>query len=65
MKENPCEHDYVFLRQERKNVGYDRDPVWMVEDVFHCRRCLEYKRIAVERRSNRCGSTEDFVQRLV
>ncbi len=61
-----CCHKFMFIRQERKNVGYDRDPVWLVEDVFFCEQCLEYKRVAVEKRTPRRDSlTEEYVERLV
>ncbi len=46
-----CQHDFIFLRQETKNIGYDRNPTWIVEDVFFCSSCLEYKRVAVEKRT--------------
>ena len=60
-----CDHDFVFLRQERKNVGYDRNPTWIVEDLFHCRKCLAYKRVAVERRTPRTDSYDEYVTRLI
>jgi hypothetical protein len=43
-----CEHQYVFLRQEKHNIGYDRNPRWLVEDVFSCERCLTYQRVKVK-----------------
>lgn len=60
-----CQHKFVFLRQEKKNVGYDRAPEWLVEDVFYCEHCLEYKRVAVEKRIPRTDSFDEFVRRLV
>lgn len=67
MKGDICgdKHDFTFLRQERRNIGYDRSPVWLVEDVFFCSRCLEYRRIGVEKRTPRSDSlTEEYVERL-
>jgi hypothetical protein len=43
-----CEHQFVFLRQEETNIGYDRNPRWLYEDVFFCQRCLEYQRRRVK-----------------
>jgi hypothetical protein len=61
-----CEHQYEFLRQERKNMGFDRNPTWLVEDLFFCRKCLTYSRVAVEKRRPRSDSlTEDHVEKLV
>jgi len=43
MSEQPsqsCEHSYVFLRQETRNEGYQRNPNWVPYDVFFCSRCL-------------------------
>lgn len=37
-----CEHQYVYLRQEKKNEGYERNPHWVYYDVFYCERCLTY-----------------------
>ena len=68
MKGDICgkDHNFTFLRQERRNIGYDRNPVWLVEDVFFCSRCLEYKKVAVEKRTPRSDSfTEEFVEKLV
>lgn len=42
-----CEHTYVFLRQEERNVGYDRNPTYYVYDIYYCQRCCTYKRIHV------------------
>lgn len=63
--ENPCVHDFVWLRQERKNIGFDRNPTWEVSDLFHCKRCLAYRRVTVEHRTLGRGSDEDCVERLV
>jgi hypothetical protein len=63
---NDCTHEFIYLRQERKNIGYDRDPKWLVEDVFFCNHCLTYRRVAVEERTPRRDSlTEEYVKRLV
>lgn len=68
MKGDTCGKDHVFvwLRQERRNTGFDRNPVWLVEDVFCCSRCLEHRRVAVEQRTPKQDSfTEEHVVRLV
>jgi hypothetical protein len=59
-----CRHEFVFLRQERKNVGYDRNPTWLVEDVFFCEGCLLYRRVPVEKRTPRSDSFEERVEKL-
>jgi hypothetical protein len=59
-----CEHDFVWLRQERRNIGYDRNPTWLIEDVFHCRKCLEYRRLAVEKRTPNHSTLGEYVERL-
>lgn len=41
------EHKWTFLRQEEKNVGYDRNPIWHIADVYFCEGCLEYGRVHV------------------
>lgn len=35
-------HRYVFLRQEERNVGPDRVPEWLIQDIFYCEGCLTY-----------------------
>ena len=60
-----CEHNYVFLRQDRRNTGYDRNPIWIVSDVFFCSKCLQYKRVDVERRTPRTDSFDEHVTKLV
>lgn len=37
-------------RQDERNVGYDRNPDWIIEDVYFCSKCLEYRRVDVMRR---------------
>ena len=41
----PCEHRFQFLREERKNIGYERNPTWQYADVYFCEKCLEYKTV--------------------
>jgi hypothetical protein len=36
-------HQFTFLRQEKRNEGYDRNPRWVYYDVFFCEECLEYR----------------------
>jgi hypothetical protein len=43
-----CEHQYTFLRQKKKNEGYDRNPRWVYYDVFFCERCLTYREVKVK-----------------
>ena len=64
--EGSCEHlndwhDFEFLRQEKTNVGFERNPLWRYEDVFYCKRCLQYKRVVVKHtvpRTDRFGERE-------
>ena len=58
-----CQHKFVFLRQDEKNVGYTRNPVWVKQDVFFCEKCLEYRRKDVEKRTP-CNDGTDHVERL-
>ncbi len=65
MSDEACDHKFVYSRQERRNVGYDRNPTWLVEDVFFCEKCLNYRRVAVEKRTPRTDSYDEYVERLV
>jgi hypothetical protein len=58
-------HEFLFLRQEKQNVGYDRNPEWIVEDVFHCKHCLTYRRVPVERQTERHDGSGVYSYRLV
>jgi hypothetical protein len=51
MKMGKHEHHYIFLRQEiRPTVRWgDRVHERIVEDVFFCEGCLDYRRITVRR----------------
>jgi hypothetical protein len=60
-----CDHNFIFLRQERCNVSLDRNPCWLIEDVFHCSRCLAYKRVSVEKQFPINGSFDHRIERLV
>lgn len=44
-----CDHKFVFLRQETRNESSGYRPDRLVEDVYFCERCLEYKRVEVDR----------------
>jgi hypothetical protein len=58
-------HDFVFLREEKVNEGYDRNPRWAYYDVFHCRRCLDYQRVKTKETVNaRDHFGEETVQRF-
>ena len=59
-----CEHNWTYLSQDKRNVSFDRNPVWLVEDVFFCSKCLEYRRKPIEQRTPRNDGGE-FVERLV
>ena len=43
-----CQHHFVFLRQETRNEGYERNSVWAVYDIFFCENCLEYRKRQVD-----------------
>lgn len=58
----PCDHKYVFHHQEEKNIGYDRDPLWLIQDVFYCEHCLKYERVDVRKERPR---TDSFGRRVV
>ena len=58
-----CQHDFQFLRQEEKNVGFDRNPTYLLEDVFFCRKCLKYARKSVEKRVPK-NDGGNYVERL-
>lgn len=53
-----CEHEFVYLRSEEKNIGYDRDPLWLIQDVYFCEHCLTYKRVDVRKERLRSDSFE-------
>lgn len=57
-----CDHKFTFIRQEEKNIGYDRNPLWLIQDVFFCERCLEYQRIDVRKERDR---EDSFGRRIV
>jgi hypothetical protein len=57
-----CGHVFAFLRQEERNVGYDRNPTYLIEDVFFCQNCCEYRRVPV--RKERPG-VDTFERRIV
>jgi hypothetical protein len=65
MHDSPAHvHQFTFLRQERRNVGYDRNPVWLVEDVFFCAACLEYRRVAVAKETPANDGGRPYIERL-
>lgn len=37
------QHKFTYLRQEKRNEGYERNPTWVYYDVFFCEACLEYR----------------------
>jgi hypothetical protein len=57
-----CDHQFTFLRQERINEGYERNPIWVYYDVFYCARCVNYQRVKVkETVPSRDSFTEETV----
>ena len=57
-----CEHKFIYLREEERNIGYDRDPLWLVQDVFFCEKCLKYQRVDVRKER---PATDSFGRRVV
>lgn len=49
MEEKPHEHKFVFLREERKNIGYERNPTWQYSDIYFCEGCLEYRKVPTKK----------------
>ena len=47
--ESACDHEFTFLRSEEQNIGYDRNPLYLVQDVFFCEKCLTYRRVDVRK----------------
>ncbi len=43
-----CKHQFKFLRQEKRNEGYEHNPRWIYSDVFFCEKCLAYERRPVK-----------------
>ncbi len=64
MTDEDHKHSFVFLRQEKRNIGYDRNPTWLVEDVYYCKECLEYCRVGVEKQTPKNDSGV-YIERLV
>lgn len=56
-----CEHKFVFLREENKNIGYDHTPKMLYEDVFFCEKCLAYKRVKTRLEEQRFDSFNMWV----
>lgn len=55
-----CDHKFTYLRQEEKNIGYDRDPLWLIQDLYFCEKCLTYKRVDVRKER-----PSDFGRRII
>lgn len=51
-----CEHKYVFLREESRNIGSDHAPRMLYADIFFCERCLAYARIETRIEERRIDS---------
>jgi len=43
-----CDHVYEFLREEKKNEGFERNPRWVYYDVYFCSRCLNYEKVKIK-----------------
>lgn len=41
----PCEHDYEYLYPEYSVVEGDYGDLYIQEDVFYCRKCLDRKTV--------------------
>ena len=39
-----CAHKFTFLRSEKTNIGFPRNPTYLHEDVYFCEKCLTYQR---------------------
>lgn len=57
-----CDHKFTYLRQEEKNIGYDRDPLWLIQDVYFCEKCLKYQRVDVRKER---PARDSFERRIV
>ena len=62
MNKDNCEHKFTYLRQEERNIGYDRDPLWLIQDVYFCEKCLSYKRVDVRKER---PARDSFDRRIV
>ena len=56
-----CEHKYVFLCEEKENIGYDHNPIWAYYDLFFCERCLQHCRILTRKTQPARISLDDEV----
>lgn len=61
MEAASCPHQFVFLRQEKRNIGYDRNPRYLYEDVFFCEHCLQYQRVKIKETELRRDSFGEVV----
>lgn len=61
-----CNHKFVFLRHDRdaRNDGFDRNPIWISQDVFFCEKCLEYQRVDMLKRTPRNDGSGYYETRL-
>lgn len=41
----PCDHKFVFMRQEQRPADHSWRPETQKIDVFFCEKCCEYKEI--------------------
>lgn len=60
-----CKHNFQFLRQDKDNVGYDRNPTWLISDVYFCTKCLFYKRKPIEKQVPKSGEAGHYTEKLV
>ena len=49
VQKESCDHDFRFLRRERRDCGFPGKPDWVTEEVFYCRKCLKFKRALVQK----------------
>lgn len=52
-----CRHDYIFLRSEYQRDDGPYKSNYQQIDVFHCRHCLDYKRVVARNEDERCQPT--------
>ena len=51
-----CAHNFVHLRSERVNIGYERNPTWSERDIFYCTSCLKYRTVELKQ----CGFNQSY-----
>lgn len=57
-----CDHQFIFLRSEETNIGYDRAPKYLIRDVYFCQHCLIYRKLDVR---HEVPSSAEFGKRVI